>query len=39
VGSGLEASSSLGATHTKVQDGWLWQKTEEGGWRKVKPLR
>jgi len=39
TGSGLEGSTSLGATHTKVQEGWLWQKDSDGGWRKIKQLR
>lgn len=37
--SGLESSSTLGAGHTKNQDGWLWQKNAAGDWKRVKPLR
>lgn len=39
VGSGLDASSALGASHTMTKDGWLWQKTASGDWKRVRPLR
>jgi hypothetical protein len=39
TGSGLETSSSLGASHTMTKDGWIWQKDGTGDWRRVKPLR
>jgi len=39
TGSGLESSSTLGAGHTKTQDGWLWQKDASGAWVRVRPLR
>lgn len=38
-GSNLNGSSGLGATHTRVQDGWLWEKDGDGSWRKIKQLR
>jgi hypothetical protein len=39
VGSGLDASSALGASHTMTRDGWLWEKNASGDWKRVKPLR
>lgn len=32
-------SAGLGSTHTMTKDGWLWEKNENGDWKRVKPLR
>ncbi len=37
--SGLEGSSTLGASHTMTKDGWIWEKNANGDWRRLKPLR
>jgi hypothetical protein len=29
---GLDSSTSLGAAHTKVDDGWVWEKSADGKW-------
>jgi hypothetical protein len=37
--SSLGGSSALGASHTRVKDGFVWQKNSEGVWIKVRPSR
>ena len=39
TGSGLQGSSTLGASHTMTKDGWGWEKNGNGDWRRLKPLR
>ncbi len=38
-GSTFKSTSSLNQTHTKVSDGWLWQKDGRGNWNKIKRVR
>jgi hypothetical protein len=32
-------SGSLGASHSRVKDGYLWQKDSNGTWIRVRPVR
>jgi hypothetical protein len=33
------SSSALGAAHTRIKDGYLWQKDSQGIWVRVRPSR
>ena len=35
----MQSTSSLGAAHTRVKDGWLWQQNTDGAWVKVRETR
>lgn len=37
--SGVRASGALGASHSRIKDGWVWEKGQEGIWYKVRPAR
>lgn len=37
--SSLGGSNSLGAAHTRTQDGWLYQKNSDGEWERIRRLR
>lgn len=38
-GTALESSSVLGAAHTRVQGGWVWEKDAQGNWVKARLAR
>ena len=39
TGGGFGSTTALGAAHSKVQGGWLWEKDNAGNWVKVKQVR
>jgi hypothetical protein len=38
-GSSLGGTNALGASHTRTQNGWLYQKNSAGEWEPVRPIR
>ena len=39
VGTGVESSTAIGTAHSKVQNGWLYEKDTAGNWVKVRQVR
>jgi len=33
------STTTLGASHTRTKDGWLWQRKADGDWKRVRPLK